>query len=292
MRRTAILLAAIAVLALLLAPATRASSRLGAQQQPGDAALLARGRELYLQACAACHGPDPSGQAVYSTVPSLRDVGGAAAVDWAVRTGRMPWRDNVGPAIQRAKPRFGDQDIRALAAYVGNAVGDAQVPNVDPARGDVSRGRALYATACSACHGMNGAGSALGGANIAPSLQDVVPIDVAEAIQIGPGQMPVGGGLGDYDARSLASQHQVDGIAAYVQALRSNRYDVGGAPIGGKGPVPEGFVAWVVGLGLLVLACRWIAGREQGLPTGLDQGQFQPAPEAGGATDRREPHGG
>jgi hypothetical protein len=25
--------------------------------------------------------------------------------------------------------------------------------------------------------------------------------------------------------------------------------------------VPEGFVAWVIGLGLLVVASRWIAGR-------------------------------
>jgi ubiquinol-cytochrome c reductase cytochrome c subunit len=275
-RRTAILLAGIAVLALLLAPATgQATARptggaaAAAQQQPADSpALQARGRQLYEQACASCHGRDPSGSSVYPTVPSLKDVGGAAAVDWVLRTGRMPWRDTKGPALTRGEPRFNQQDSRALTLYIGRQVGDVQLPDVDPARGDVTRGRQLYGTACAACHGMNGAGSALGGANIAVSLQNVEPIDVAEAIKIGPGQMPVGGGLVNYDPGSGESQRQVDDIAAYVQSLRTNSYDVGGAPIGGKGPVPEGFVAWVIGLGGLVLVMRWIAGREETQPAG------------------------
>jgi ubiquinol-cytochrome c reductase cytochrome c subunit len=108
---------------------------------------------------------------------------------------------------------------------------------------------------------MNGAGAALGGENIAVSLQDVHPQDVAEAIKIGPGQMPVGGGLSDYEFGTAKSQQQVDDIAAYVESLRTEPYNRGGAPIGGKGPVPEGFVAWVIGLGILVVAARWIAGR-------------------------------
>ena len=97
MRRTAILLGGIALLALLLTPAAGTAT----QQQPGNSpALFARGRELYQQACASCHGPDPAGQSAYATVPSLKDVGGAAAVDWALRTGRMPWKDTVGPVIE------------------------------------------------------------------------------------------------------------------------------------------------------------------------------------------------
>ena len=266
-RRTATLLGGIAVLALLLTPTTgTASSRhgaaLAAQQQPADSpALEARGRELYQNACASCHGPDPAGASYYATVPSLNDVGGAAAVNWALRTGRMPWKDNTGPAIERGEPRFGEEDIRALTTYVGKAVGDAQIPDVDPARGDLQRGRQLYGQACAACHGMNGAGAALGGQNIAVSLQDVHPQDVAEAIKIGPGQMPVGGGLTDYEFGTASSTQEVNDIARYVESLRTSPYNRGGAPIGGKGPVPEGFVAWVIGLGALVLAARWIAGR-------------------------------
>jgi ubiquinol-cytochrome c reductase cytochrome c subunit len=93
------------------------------------------------------------------------------------------------------------------------------------------------------------------------SLQDVEPLDVAEAIKIGPGQMPVGGGLADYEFGTAESRQEVDDIAAYVESLRTDPYNRGGAPIGGKGPVPEGFVAWVIGLGVLVVAARWIAGR-------------------------------
>jgi ubiquinol-cytochrome c reductase cytochrome c subunit len=267
-RRTSILLGGIAVLALLLTPTTgtASSSRRAAaaapHQQPSDSpALNARGRELYENACASCHGPDPAGPSYYPTVPSLNDVGGAAAVNWVLRTGRMPWKDNKGPAIERGKQRFSDEDVRALVVYIGKAVGDAQLPDVDPARGNLQRGRELYGQACAACHGMNGAGAALGGENIAVSLQDVHPQDVAEAIKIGPGQMPVGGGMTDYEFGTAKSQQDVDDIAAYVESLRTDPYNEGGAPIGGKGPVPEGFVAWVIGLGLLVVASRWIAGR-------------------------------
>jgi ubiquinol-cytochrome c reductase cytochrome c subunit len=265
-RRTAILFGGIAVLALLLTPATgTAASRraaVAAQQQPADSpALNARGRELYQNACASCHGPDPAGPSYYPRVPSLADTGGAAAVDWVLRTGRMPWKDNKGPAIERGEPRFGDEDIRALVVYIGKAVGDAQLPQVDPALGNLQRGRQLYGQACAACHGMNGAGAALGGQNIAVSLQNVHPQDVAEAIKIGPGQMPVGGGLTDYEFGTASSTQEVNDIARYVESLRTSPYNRGGAPIGGKGPVPEGFVAWVIGLGALVLASRWIAGR-------------------------------
>jgi ubiquinol-cytochrome c reductase cytochrome c subunit len=261
-RRTATLLGGVALLALLLTPATGTATSGLAQQQPGTSpALFARGRELYQQACASCHGPDPAGASAYPAVPSLNDVGGAAAVDWALRTGRMPWKDNKGPAIERGRPRFNEQDIRALTVYVGRTVGDAQIPDVNAAQGDVARGRVLYGQACSACHGMNGAGAALGGENIAPSLQDVSPLDVAEAIKTGPGEMPVGGGLPDYDFHSAESTQQVNDIAAYVESLKTRPYNRGGLPIGGKGPVPEGFVAWVIGLGVLILAARWIGGR-------------------------------
>ena len=265
MRRNAILLGGIALLAVALTPATGTATasraaRAAAQQSDSQAAE-ARGLELYQTACTSCHGPDPAGPSYYPQVPSLADTGGAASVNWVLRTGRMPWKDNKGPAIERGEPRFNDEDIRALAVYVGTRVGDAQIPDVDPARGDLQRGRDLYGQACAACHGMNGAGAALGGENIAVSLQDVHPQDVAEAIKIGPGQMPVGGGLADYEFGTARSQQEVDDIAAYVESLRTEPYNRGGAPIGGKGPVPEGFVAWVIGLGILVVAARWIAGR-------------------------------
>lgn len=264
MRRTMILFAGIAVLALLLIPASSGASgpaSVRAQTSGGSADQQTQGRQLYLQSCAACHGPDPNGPSEYSTVPSLRDVGGAAAVDWSVRTGRMPYQSTKGPAIARGKSRFTEQETRALAAYVGRSVGDALIPEVDASKGNVAEGRQLYSQACAACHGMNGAGSALGGENIAPTMLGVSPLDVAEAIKVGPGQMPPGGGLAQYTPTDSQSIQRVNEVAAYVEALNKDRFNRGGAPIGGKGPVPEGFVAWVIGLGLLILVIRWLGTR-------------------------------
>jgi len=259
-----ILFAGIAVLALLLVPATSgAGGGVRAQTARGQtqSALERQGQQIYQQSCAACHGPNPSGPSAYSTVPSLNDVGGAAAVDWSVRTGRMPWSSTKGPAIQRGKSHFTEDEIRALNAYVGRAVGDSLIPEVNAAKGDLTRGQQAYAQACAACHGMNGAGSALGGANIAPTMLGVSAQDVAEAIKTGPGQMPPGGGLPNYSPTDPDSIQRVNDIAAYVEALNKDRFNRGGAPIGGKGPVPEGFVAWVIGLGLLVLVARWLGSR-------------------------------
>jgi ubiquinol-cytochrome c reductase cytochrome c subunit len=222
-RRIMILFGGIAVLALLLTPASSGASGatgVHAQTAGGTSQQLEQGRELYLQACASCHGPDPNGPSEYSTVPSLKDVGGAAAVDWAVRTGRMPFQSTKGPAIARGKSRFSEQETRALAAYVGNRVGDALIPEVDASKGNV-----------------------------------------AEAIKIGPGQMPPGGGLPEYTPTDQQSINRVNDVAAYVEALNRDRFNRGGAPIGGKGPVPEGFVAWVIGLGILILGIRWLGTR-------------------------------
>jgi ubiquinol-cytochrome c reductase cytochrome c subunit len=244
-------LTAIGLLTLVFLPATGHGASGVRPSASQDTQAL--GRQLYQQSCASCHGPNPGGPSNYPTVPSLKDVGGAAAVDWALRSGRMPWKSTTGPAV-RGKPVFNESETLALALYVGDAVGDRDIPTVDPSQGDVEKGRDLYAQSCAACHGMNGAGAAVGGQDVAPSLQGVDALSVGEAMKIGPGLMPVFGG-GDFDA------HAVNSIAAYVETLDQNKDNPGGFPIGGKGPVPEGFVAWLLGLGLLVLFARVVGGR-------------------------------
>jgi ubiquinol-cytochrome c reductase cytochrome c subunit len=52
----------------------------------------------------------------------------------------------------------------------------------------------------------------------------------------------------------------VNSIATYVTSVRPS-FDHGGAPLGGLGPVPEGAIAWVFGLGLLLLFIRLIGKR-------------------------------
>jgi ubiquinol-cytochrome c reductase cytochrome c subunit len=53
------------------------------------------------------------------------------------------------------------------------------------------------------------------------------------------------------------SDEELDAIAAYLVYLREDAAP-GGLTVGGSGPVVEGYVAWLVGMGLLLLAARRI----------------------------------
>jgi ubiquinol-cytochrome c reductase cytochrome c subunit len=66
----------------------------------------------------------------------------------------------------------------------------------------------------------------------------------------GPGQMPVFA-LADED---------LDAVATYVDYLQ-RAPNPGGFSIGGIGPVPEGFVGWVAGMGALLVVVI-LVGRE------------------------------
>lgn len=280
MRRTLIILTGLAALTAVLLPVTGnaqpsrpvtpaapaaaprpAAQPASAQQQPEPGELTPEqqaGRTLYFNSCASCHGADFNG--VPGRGPDLRDVGGAAAVQFMVGTGRMPIA-SPDDVPRRSPPRFNQVQIDALAAYVGSQVGDTDVPTARTDEALLTRGRQLYQDNCAACHGVNGAGSAIGGGFDAPSLHPVDPDDIAQAMAIGPGRMPVFGG-------PEWPQEDVDAVATYVLSFQDGM-GYGGLPIGGRGPVSEGFVAWIIGLGLLVLATRLLGTRTPKRPRGL-----------------------
>jgi ubiquinol-cytochrome c reductase cytochrome c subunit len=196
-----------------------------------------RGQALYQQSCASCHGQQGQGT---QRGPTLRGVG-AASADFYLSTGRMPITDeqrNPG----RATPAFARADIDALVAYVASLGAGPAVPDVDPAAGRLAEGERLYQENCA------GTGGALTSGQVAPSLQPSTPVQVAEAIRVGPGAMP------RFEPEALNSP-QVDSIAAYVGRLQQggNR---GGWDLGRIGPVTEGLVGWVVGLGLVLWVVR------------------------------------
>jgi ubiquinol-cytochrome c reductase cytochrome c subunit len=93
----------------------------------------------------------------------------------------------------------------------------------------------------------------VGGRLVAPRVTQASPREIAEAMLTAPGNMPL------FGPRSF-TPHEVDSIVRYVRFLDypPNR---GGAAIGHVGPVAEGAVGWIVGLGALVLFVRWIAAR-------------------------------
>lgn len=219
-------------------------SQADAQPRPSDP-----GARLYLTSCSSCHGVRGEGTA---QGPSLVGVG-AASADFQLSTGRMPLDDPRHQA-QRKRPAFDDEQIGALTAYVASLGPGPAIPSVHPQAGELQRGSQVFVLNCAACHSVAGAGGSLGRGLDIPSLRASTPVQVAEAVRTGPGSMPVFG-------PDALSDHDLDSIARYLAFLygEPNR---GGVGLGRVGPITEGFVAWLVGLGLLIVAIRWIGERE------------------------------
>jgi ubiquinol-cytochrome c reductase cytochrome c subunit len=234
------------LVALALAGAVAAAAPAWAAQRDDD---VERGRALYVTGCSSCHGPNGEGADGYPTLVGV----GAAAADFYLSTGRMPLDQ---PTVQAARkePAYSQDEIDDLVAFVASLGDGPAVPAVDPAAGSLVEGRELYTAFCAACHNSQGSGGALGRDYFAPSLFDATPVQTAEAVRVGPGAMPV------FNAETI-DQGELDSIVRYVEYLKDPR-DRGGLSLGRVGPVPEGFVAWVVGLGALLLAAFWIGTRE------------------------------
>jgi ubiquinol-cytochrome c reductase cytochrome c subunit len=237
------------VLAAAVALATLASGPWRAPagaQAPQD---VERGRAVWMATCASCHGVVGGGTAQGPPVIGS----GAAAIDFMVSTGRMPLAD---PARQpeRGRPVLDPAEIRAVIAYLASlGLTGPTIPRVAPGAGSLPRGQALFQTNCAACHGAAGAGGSVGGGRVAPSLYRATPLEIAEAIRIGPGAMPPFG-------EEVLPQADLDAVVRYVLFLQVER-DPGGLGLGRSGPVAEGFVGWLVGLGLLVLVARLVGSR-------------------------------
>lgn len=211
----------------------------GGQESSAD-----EGARLFAVGCASCHGPQGEGT---ENAPSLVGVG-QAAVDFMLSTGRMPLSDPDQQPTRQA-PKYSAEEIQALVTYVGTlGPGGESIPSVAPEAGDLSVGRDVYSFNCLACHGAGAQGATVGAGQIAPSLYRATPVQVAEAVRVGPGPMPP-------FTDKLIDQHELDSLVRYVMDLRTES-NPGGLDLGRVGPVVEGFVGWVVGLGLLLLVIR------------------------------------
>ncbi len=210
---------------------------------------IALGKTLFVENCSSCHGDTAEGS---SRAPNLQGLG-AATIDFWVSTGRMPLAD---PTIQAtSKPsRFTRQQTLAIDAYVSSlAKGGPAIPIVNLGAASISAGEGLFSTNCAACHTITGVGDALADSIYAPSLYPATPTQIAEAVRTGPGNMPRFG-TGNF------SNQQVADITKYVQYLQHPN-NAGGIGLGHIGPVTEGFVGILIGLGSLMIAGYWIGGR-------------------------------
>ena len=247
------------VLALLPSAASAASS-----------AQVRKGLALYGRYCVMCHGPNGAGQ-LRSTGqrvgggpardqhvqaglgPSLRGVG-ARAADFYLSTGYMPLR-NLGIQPRRSRLLLGAGQIDALVAYVATLGHGPPVPTPHPERGNLSHGQHLFATRCAGCHQIVARGGFVTGA-VPPPLGDATPVQVAEAVRIGPYVMP------RFTTQQI-SDAQLDSLIRYVEWTR-HPDDRGGWAIGRLGPIPEGLVTWFLAMSVLVAVCIALGKRLHG----------------------------
>jgi ubiquinol-cytochrome c reductase cytochrome c subunit len=214
------------------------------------ASYIKPGAALFAQNCAVCHGPAAEGTSI---APNLIGVG-PATVDFWVSTGRMPATSTAQVEATRKPPRLNKLQSLEVAAFV-NSLDPAVpfVPYVNLKGANLSKGASLFALNCAACHTITGAGDALAFDTFAPSLRAASPQQVAEAIRTGPANMPrFTGNLSD---------SQVRDVVAYVTKKIQHPSNPGGAALGGVGPVAEGFIALLIGVGGLVLIAFWIGDR-------------------------------
>jgi ubiquinol-cytochrome c reductase cytochrome c subunit len=235
----------------LLSPASAATDK-------ASQSTVAQGRALFLVGCSSCHGENGEGIVTKRGKqygPPLAGVG-AAAVDFQVGTGRMPMA-RPGAQAEKKEVVYNPGEIAALAAFVASLAPGPAVPSSsdydtsDVDNASVVRGGQFFRTNCTACHNFAAAGGALPGGKYAPSLNGVSNKHIFEALLTGPQQMPV------FSNGVLKPSEKKD-IIAYINSVRDTpKY--GGASLGSYGPVSEGLMAWVLGIGACVGFAVWIA---------------------------------
>ena len=214
-----------------------------------DPDQIAKGKALFITSCSSCHGLN--GEGSQGSGPSLIGVG-AAAVDFQVGTGRMPAMQ-IGPQAVRKPAIYNQEDIDAIAAYVASLGAGPSIPDsslYDATQGNVSNGGVLFRTNCSQCHNFAGAGGALTDGKFAPDLRTVDPKHIYEAMLTGPQNMP------QFNDHVMTPSDKRD-IIAYLMETRTEA-NPGGLGLGSLGPVSEGALIWIFGLGILIVFATWI----------------------------------
>ena len=211
---------------------------------------VAQGRQLFSVSCITCHGANLQG--VKNKGPSLVGVGGASTY-FQVSTGRMPIVGQ-GPDAVRKPSIYTESQVLALAAYIQSHGGGTAIPT-GSLRDDahLAEGGELFRLNCASCHNFAGKGAPLSAGKYAPSLNKSTDLQLATAMLSGPENMPV------FSDNQLTPTQKRE-IIAYIQTLKSEK-DPGGAGLDRVGPVTEGLVIWVVGIGAMMVIILWIGAK-------------------------------
>ena len=211
------------------------------------------GQQLYQLSCITCHGANLDG--IKGQGPPLIGVGGAA-VYFQVSTGRMPLSQQ-GAYAPRKEAKFNETEINELAAYVESVGGGPTLP-LGTLRGSdssIGEGGELFRLNCASCHGTTFRGAPLSAGKIAPTLWEANDRQIVAAMLTGPENMPI------FSDNQLTPDEK-RAIVAYIQTMKASK-DPGGAGIDRIGPVSEAIVAWVGGVGALMIVILWIGAKQR-----------------------------
>lgn len=238
--------------------------------------IIRAGENLYNEHCSSCHGVDGVG----GRGPKLI-FAGAAASDFYLQTGRMPLNDPNDEPLRHHR-WFSQPQIIAINSYIaalpkingvkGSGPGIPAILPLCPASQShnnsqiaaqqakgtakcvtLSFGQHTFALNCAQCHQIAGSGGMLSKGFVIPTLQNASLDELGEAMRIGPMPMPKFG-------TGQLNHVQMSAVARYVKYLQQPDHP-GGLRISGFGPVAEGFVAIILGLGLLLLIARLMGTR-------------------------------
>ena len=212
-------------------------------------AAIEEGKQIFLKGCSSCHGLNAEGGAI---APSLIGVG-AASVDFQVGTGRMPMADMSTQAVRKA-PVYNAEQTAALAAYIATLAPGPMIPTDAQLNyerdGSTAEGGQLFRNNCAMCHNFAGQGGALTQGKNAPTLMGVEPKYIYEALITGPQAMPV------FSDKTITPAEKLS-LIKWIKSVEAEP-NLGGATMGRIGPVTEGLLAWVLGLGLLIAVAVWL----------------------------------
>ena len=258
----AALLLGLVVVGLVYGAFTRTGGTAQASAPAASPSDINTGNDLFDATCSSCHGLDAQGT---TQAPSLIGAG-AAAVDFQMSTGRMPAKE-VGAQEDQKPVTFSAQQIYEIADYVASLGGGPAIPDaqqVSTAGANTALGEELFSANCAQCHGFAGAGGALTYGKSAPPLTQATPTQIYEAMLTGPEAMPV------FSDGAVSPSAKRD-IIAYIEDTKVEP-NPGGFSLGRTGPITEGLVIFLGGMGFLVIIALWItAKRRDPRPTGMEQ---------------------
>lgn len=215
---------------------------------------------IYANQCAACHGVDGAGHTVPGTDRAAPALNGnpqvtVEYVDLTLRVGRMPPPD-TDPFDNRARHvMYDDAERHALVTYLAEEFDlEGSVP--DPSHGDAAHGREVYAANCAQCHGSTGAGGVAGAGAWTPPVVSRDAVTIAEAIRVGPFEMPAFG-------PEQVSDSEIGDVVAFMEEVAAEEGTLLG--IVELNPVYASGFAFLLALVVLVSAL-WIAGRPAMFP--------------------------